>query len=118
MGASGIFTIGKQYTIQKSDTYNSWKHIPLREFEDFEQFKASIPFGCALIGIETGGEKLAEFKHPQRAIYLLGSEDWGLPEDILKQCKNIISLDSINNSSYNVAIAASLVMYQRQFIKT
>jgi len=116
MGASGIFTIGRKYTKQKTDTYNSWKHIPLREFENFEQFKTSIPFDCTLVGIETDGERLKEFKHPQRAIYLLGAEDWGLPDTVLKQCKNIISLDAVNNSSYNVAIAASIVMYHRLFI--
>jgi len=118
MGASGIFTIGKQYTKQKTDTYNSWKHIPLREFDSFEQFKLSIPFGCALIGIESGGETLSEFKHPHRAMYLLGSEDIGLPETVLNQCKNIISLDAVNNDSYNVSIAGSIVMYHRQYIKT
>jgi len=120
MGASGIFTIGKQYLKhkQKTDTYNSWKHIPLREFETFEQFKISIPFDCALIGIETGGERLTEFKHPQRAIYLLGTEDSGLPDSVLEQCQKIISLDAVNNNSYNVAIAGSIVMYHRQYIKT
>ena len=118
MGASGIFTIGRQYTKQKTDTYNSWKHIPLREFDDFEQFQNSIPVDCTLIGIESEGERLTEFKHPQRAIYLLGSEDWGLPDTVLKQCKKTVSLDAVNNSSYNVAIAGSIVMYHRQFIKT
>ena len=119
MGASGIFTIGQQYLKhkQKTDTYNSWKHIPLREFDTFEQFKMSIPFGCKLIGVETGGERLTEFKHPQRAIYLLGTEDRGLPDSALEQCEKIISLDAVNNSSYNVAVAGSIVMYHRQYIK-
>ena len=116
MGASGIFTIGKQYTKQKTDTYNSWKHIPLREFDDFEQFENSIPVDCTLIGIESEGERLTEFKHPQRAIYLLGAEDWGLPDTVLKQCKKTVRLDAVNNSSYNVAVAGSIVMYHRQYI--
>ena len=107
----------KPFATKKTDSYNSWKHIPLREFDDFKQFKNSIPFDCTLIGIETDGENLTEFKHPHRAFYLLGSEDKGLPETVMKQCKNVISLDSINNNSYNAAVAGSLVMYHRQFMK-
>ncbi len=116
LGTSGIFTIGKRYTKQQTDTYNSWKHIPLREIETFEQFKASIPYDCDLIGVETGGDDLSDFKHPKRAIYILGSEDVGLPENILAECKYTISLNSVNKNSYNVAIAGSIVMYHRQFI--
>ena len=50
--ADFIFLIGKRYETMKTDTMKSWKHIPLFEYENFEQFYASRPKGSKLIGIE------------------------------------------------------------------
>jgi tRNA G18 (ribose-2'-O)-methylase SpoU len=70
---------------------------------------------AVLIGVEFGGTNLQEFKHPKQAIYLLGAEDHGLPDDIISRCNQIISIESINMQSYNVSTAGSLVMYDRVF---
>lgn len=112
-GANGIFTINKRYKKQASDTVKAWKHIPFREFLTFEEFLLSRPKDCFLIGIEQGGSPIQNFIHPERAIYILGSEDNGLPEKIKERCQRIISLDSIRMNSYNVAVAGSIVMYHR-----
>ncbi len=115
LGAAGIFTIGHRYPKQASDTLKTHRHIPLRMFDTFEEFHASRPYDCQLVAVEMGGKALGEFKHPERATYLLGAEDHGLPPKILEKCQHIISLESINTNSYNVAVAGSLVMYARQF---
>lgn len=115
LGAAGIFMIGQRYTKNGADTVKSYKHIPLREYKDFDHFKSCVPYDCQLVGIEMGGRPLSGRAHPERAIYLLGSEDNGLPKEIIEQCQIIISLESINTLSYNVAVAGSIVMYHRQF---
>lgn len=115
LGASGIFTIGKRYQKQSSDTYKAWKQIPLYNYENFDEFYRLIPYDCRLIGIEMNGIKLSQFCHPQRAIYLLGAEDFGLPEKVTNKCHNIVSLEAINQNSFNVAVAGSIVMYDRVF---
>lgn len=115
LGAAGIFTIGKRYPKQASDTVKAYRHIPLRQYDDFEHFNSCRPYDCMLIGVEMGGKSLTNFTHPERAIYLLGAEDHGLSPEIQKQCQQLISLDAINTLSYNVAVAGSLVMYDRQF---
>ena len=113
LGASGIFTIGKRYPNQASDTVKAFRHIPLREYLTFENFLAGRPKGSQLIAVEMGGQSLSEIKHPQQAIYLLGAEDHGLPPSILKKCNNTISIESERTESYNVAVAGSLIMYHR-----
>ena len=60
-----------------------------------------------------GGVPLASFEHPERAIYLLGAEDHGLPPAIVRQCSHVVSLEAARTPSYNVAVAGSLVMYDR-----
>lgn len=115
LGAACVFVIGRRYEKQSSDTYKTWRHIPLRNFADFDAFQAARPYDCPLIGVEMGGKALAGFKHPQRAVYLLGAEDSGLPNRVLRACQDVVSLEALNQASYNVAVAGSLVMYHRQF---
>jgi tRNA G18 (ribose-2'-O)-methylase SpoU len=116
LGAAGIFTIGKRYSKQGSDTVKAWRHVPMREYTDFDHFLSCQPLDCLLVAIEMGGKPLTDFSHPERAIYLLGAEDHGLPESVLSKCNNIVSIESINTESYNVSIAGSIVMYHRNFI--
>ena len=113
LGAAGIFTIGKRYPRQASDTVKAYRHVPLREFDTFENFLAALPYSCPLVGVEMGGRELTQFTHPERAIYLLGAEDHGLPPDVLRRCHHTISLPSVRTESYNVAVAGSLVMFDR-----
>lgn len=115
LGASGIFTIGKRYKGQVSDTCKADRHIPLRHFETFDDFLVQRPLGALLIGIEMGGVPLKVFQHPKRAIYLLGAEDYGLSQTVIEQCDYVVSLESVGVNSFNVAVAGSIVMYDRVF---
>lgn len=116
LGAAGIFTIGEPYKHQPSNTVQAQRHIPLRHYADFHQFLQLRPHDCQIIAVETCGMALREFQHPERAIYLLGAEDTGLPPDVLNQCNSIVSLESVRRDSYNVAVAGSIVLYHRQFM--
>jgi tRNA G18 (ribose-2'-O)-methylase SpoU len=115
LGASGIFTIGRRYEKQASDTLASWRHVPMRHFLTIEDMLSARPYSCELVGVEMGGKPLADFSHPERAIYLLGAEDFGLPPKILEMCNRTVSLESVNTPSFNVAVAGSIVAYSRVF---
>jgi tRNA G18 (ribose-2'-O)-methylase SpoU len=116
LGAAGIFTIGRPYHHQPSDTAQTSYHIPMRHFVTFDDFLAARPVGAVLVGIEMGGHPLSTFQHPRRAIYLLGSEDSGLPERILAGCNTVITLEAVNHPSFNLAVTGSIVMYHRTFL--
>lgn len=113
MGASFLFTIKKRYKKQASDTMKSHRHIPLHHFDDFDDCKKHLPYRCRIVGVELTqeAENLKEFCHPEQACYLLGAEDYGLPEDILEQCHLIVKLNGFY--SMNVAVAGSIVIYHR-----
>lgn len=113
MGASGIFTVGRRYPIQSSDTTQAHRHIPCREHLDFDAMLAALPFGCPIVAVEMGGRPLASFTHPEQAVYLLGAEDHGIPPAIVARCHHVVSLPAIRTASYNVAVAGSLVMFDR-----
>lgn len=116
LGAAGIFTIGRPYHYQPSDTQHTYQQIPLRCYTTFEEFLQNRPVGAQLIGVEMGGRPLAGFRHPQIALYLLGSEAMGLPARILEQCNSVIELESVVYPSYNVAVSGSIVLYHRVFL--
>lgn len=114
LGAAGILTVGQRYPRQTSDTVKAYKHVPLREYADFDALIAGLPYSCPLVAVEMGGKPLQNFVHPERAVYLLGAEDHGIPQALLARCHHVISLPSIRTQSYNVAVAGSMVMFDRQ----
>ena len=114
LGASFIFTIGRRYKRQSSDTLETWRHIPLFTLDSFEEFyKFALPYDCRLVGIEMEerATPIKEYKHHQRAVYLLGSEDNGLSKNAIDTCHDLIVLPG--KFSLNVAVAGSLVMFDR-----
>jgi tRNA G18 (ribose-2'-O)-methylase SpoU len=115
LGASGIFTIGQRYGKQASDTVKAFRHVSLRAYETFDEFYSVLPYQARLVGVEMGGKPLSEFTHPAQAVYLLGAEDNGLPQEIIDRCHHIVSLEAVRVESYNVAVAGTLVMYNRVY---
>ena len=113
MGASYIFTIDRKYKKQSTDIAQTWSRIPLFHYDDFDAFYDGLPRGCQLVGVELTDDSvpIAEFNHPPRAVYLLGCENVGLPRKVLDRCHSVISLPG--NFSVNVAVAGSLVAYDR-----
>jgi len=111
LGSCGIFTVGDEYAQQSSDTYKTWKQIPYFHYNKIDDL--SIPKDFILIGIEQGGKCLKTFTHPKRAIYLLGNEKNGLSDTAKNRCNQIVSIPSIRQNSYNVAMAGTIIMYDR-----
>lgn len=111
-GASFIFVIGRRYHRQASDTTKAERHVPLYEYETFEEFKNNLPKGCQIVLIEQceGASDLRQANHPVTAAYVLGAEDSGIPESIRKGYQKIY-IDT--PMCLNVAVAGSIVMYDR-----
>jgi tRNA G18 (ribose-2'-O)-methylase SpoU len=114
-GAAMVFTVGARYARQASDTPNTPAHTPLLHFVDVEDLVEHLPHGCPLVGVEMADEAvpLAGFAHPLRAAYLLGSEDNGLPAEVLKRCHHAVRIESVQPWSMNVACAGTVLLYDR-----
>ena len=112
-GASFIFTIGKRYKKQSSDTTKAWRTIPLYEYIDFIDFKKHIPYDCQPICIENdeNAKGIKNFVHPERCVYILGAEDHGLSKEILNTYKTHIIIPA--KMCLNVAVAGSIIMFDR-----
>ena len=113
LGAAYIFTVGARFEKQSSDTYQTWTRVPCFEHSDWAGFARASPYSAPWVAVEMGGVPLEKFVHPDRAVYVLGSEDTGLPESIVRACALHVSLPSVRSPSYNVAVAGSILMYDR-----
>ncbi len=111
-GADFIFTIGKTYKRPPADTNNSAMHVPCYNYSDFEDFERHLPKKTVVVCVENSlnAIDLRKFSHPERAIYLLGSESSGLPEDLTRRFATVIIPGT---HCLNVATAGSIVLYDR-----
>lgn len=113
-GASFVFTIGPRFSRQASDTSRAWRHVPVFCYADVEDLKAHLPYASELVAVELadGAIDLPRFVHPERACYLLGAEDDGLPPDVTALCDHVVS---VPGAAYclNLASAGTIVMYDR-----
>ncbi|MCV6630225.1 MAG: RNA methyltransferase [Flavobacteriaceae bacterium] len=117
MGASFIYTIGKRYANQACDTHKAVKAIPYFHYEDFADFFKHLPKGAVIVGIEQDQKSvpLETFAHPKRCVYLLGAEDHGLTKEAIEKAHFLVEFQS--EKSLNVAVAGSIVLYDRNLPK-
>ncbi len=115
-GADFVFMIGERYVSQCSAVKLDSK-IPIFYFKDFETFCECMPpiEKFSVIELTENAKPLKEYNHRKIGIYILGSEDNGISKEILEsdRCE---FLQIEGNSSLNVAVAGSIVLYDR-FIK-
>jgi tRNA G18 (ribose-2'-O)-methylase SpoU len=113
-GADFLFTVGARYPRRHpTDTSDAAKHVPLWEFRGWAAFREACPLGADIVGIELSdaAHALPRFRHPERAVYVLGAEDRGLPEEAMRGCDRIVQIPGA--LCLNVATAGSIVMYDR-----
>tara|TARA_B100000686_G_C16685059_1_gene914253 strand:+ start:624 stop:1160 length:537 start_codon:yes stop_codon:yes gene_type:complete len=112
-GASFFFTVAANCDVSnsKSDTSFSAAQMPFYPFDNIEAMR--LPKGCVLIGIEidNGAIELPSFRHPRCAAYVLGMERYGLSEEMVKCCEQIVKIPT--QFSLNLATAGGIVMYDR-----
>lgn len=113
LGASFVFTVGRRYRRQCSDTVKAYRHIPLYNYATLDDLHAHLPFDCQLVGVELDerAKPIETYIHPQRACYLLGAEDHGLTKDAMARCHQIVQLPG--RFCLNVSVAGSIVMAHR-----
>jgi len=112
-GAAFLFTVGKRYTHQCSDTTKASRHVPLYTYDTLDAMHKQLPLACQLVGVELteAAETLAAFSHPAACVYLLGAEDSGLSADTLSRCDRVVRLPG--RFCLNVAVAGSIVLHHR-----
>lgn len=81
----------------------------LLEDRPFEHFPSdAVPVAIELL---PGSENLFEFEHPEKAIYIFGPEDGGVPRQVRGMCHRRVFIPTLHCT--NLAAAVYLVLYDR-----
>ena len=116
-GATAVFGIGARFPVENEAAHQFDRHVPVFYFEDAQHFARSIPENAELVLVEIHEQaySLQNFVHPERAVYLLGSEYVGIPPDYftLRPKTHVVQIPTRASVSLNVAIAGSIVMADR-----
>jgi len=117
--ADFLYVIGTRYKQRKADTCKAPKHIPLYHYKGFDDFYDHLPNNCKLVSVECGDDiqsfNLRNYCHPERACYLLGAEDFGVPHEYLDRSHSIIHIET--RVCLNVATTGAIIMYDRSIKK-
>jgi len=104
IGAARYRTKGR---VERTDPRSTHRHLPVIFTEDL---LSAIPHECTAVAVEMGGEPLPGFEHPERAFYIFGSEDAGIPNEVIDICDHHVSIPA---GSLNLAAAVNVVLYDR-----
>lgn len=108
-GASFVVLIGHRYRREPEDTTHAGKHMPIFEYSTIDAFLDAAPRLGTLVRVEVDSSNdIRQYKHPERAIYLLGGEDLTLPSGLPGDAIRIETPLCLN-----MAVAASIVLYDR-----
>jgi tRNA(Leu) C34 or U34 (ribose-2'-O)-methylase TrmL len=73
-------------------------------------------FTPVAVEFRKNSERLPEFRHPERALYVFGPEDGSLRGAILAQCHRFVIVPTMH--CLNLAAAVNLVLYDRMAKQT
>lgn len=110
-GADFVFSVGNRNP-QEQSSIGAELSLPLFHFKTLDEFVGAIPVNARLVCVELTAEAIdiRTYKHPPRAVYLLGPEDGTLPDSILRRHDTVILPGA---HPLNVAMAATVVLYDR-----
>lgn len=93
-----------------TDTFQSWRHIPVLRGEDLH---ALIPYDAVPVAVDLVDDAipLPFFQHPQRAFYVFGPEDGTLGKATIDWCKHRVMVPT--RSCMNLAATVNVVLYDR-----
>lgn len=109
-GAALVVISGSRYRVQRTDTANAYRFIPLLQVDDLH---AAIPYDCVPVAVERhpAAIPLPSYDHPERAFYIFGPEDGDLGRAVTRWCRDIVAIPSAH--ALNLAAAVNVVLYDR-----
>lgn len=112
--ASFFFTVSPVVDVdgmRESDTSGAFDHLPFYNFEKTADL--ILPRQTSLVAVELleDAVDLPSFRHPTRAVYVLGPERGNVSDKMLARCDHVIKIPM--KFCINVGVAGALVMYDR-----
>ncbi|HEX2751931.1 MAG TPA: RNA methyltransferase [Alphaproteobacteria bacterium] len=113
-GANFFYTIDPEVDVhgmRGSDTSGAFGHLPFYNFKSVNDML--LPENTSLVAVELlpDAVELPSFRHPTRAVYVLGREMGNVSDEMLARCDHAIKIPM--KFCVNVGVAGAIVMYDR-----
>jgi tRNA G18 (ribose-2'-O)-methylase SpoU len=113
-GISDVYYFGKK-KFDKRGAIGTYHYINvnyLKSIEELKELKHKYRFVALENNIERKPISLYNYSWEKKYMIIVGEEGNGLTEDILKLCDDFVEIPMLGSiSSFNVAVAASIAMY-------
>jgi Predicted rRNA methylase (SpoU class) len=109
--SSLVVSEGQRFSISGgTNTPQAHRHIPYLRVDSIMD---AVPYDCipVVVELEEGATPIQDFKHPERAFYILGPEDGSVPESISSMCKHRVYIQT--KDCMNLAATANVVLFHR-----
>lgn len=105
----GMARVLQRGRVERTDPRSTHRHMPVQWLPSVLD---GLPHECEAIAVEMtdDAKPLPAFEHPERAFYIFGAEDTGLPQEIISVCDHVIRIPA---GSLNLAAAVNVVLYDR-----
>lgn len=96
--------------LPREERMKHWQNVDVVEYDrPLELFSREVVPVC--IEVRKNAEKLPDFVHPPRAVYVFGPEDGSVPQPVLAACHRFVIIPL--PSCLNLATAIATVLYDR-----
>lgn len=100
----------------------SMGHVSMLDIHTYDDIIVTIKklkaYGYRVYAAEVTEDStpLASVKVPQKWVLLMGHEGSGLSDEVLKECDEVVTIEMMEGvKSFNVGVAASIMMYQFKY---
>lgn len=118
LGAGGVSFIQEKESLNlqkiKRTAASSLGNVDWK-LQNEQTFFTALPAGYSLVAIETAenAQNLFETQLPEKAIFLAGSERYGLPDDLLKRCDMTVYIPMPGTTkSMNITHSMAVVLFE------
>lgn len=99
-----------KHRLPREERMKGYDDVELRQYDYvFDQFQADVT--PVAIELRPGSESLADFVHPENALYVFGPEDGSLERVTLQHCHKFVTIPTRHCT--NLAAAVYLTLYDR-----
>lgn len=93
-------------------------HIRVESLDDWLDGTATYyDLDMVAVELDTHAVPLSRFAHPENVAYLLGSENRGIPREVLDRIGRIVMVETAGPWPLNVATAGAIVLHDR-YVRT
>lgn len=117
LGAGSLTWTGDRFgfdalkRLPREERMKAYRHVSCGAMAETDLEVQAVDLTPVCVELVEGAERLPDFEHPDRALYVFGPEDGGVPKSVRRHCHRFVEIPG--RSCLNLAAAINVVLYDR-----